>query len=177
MIFHENRLPADDSHEISCLICYFWKSGINWNCHLLQIIGGALWVKDLKSGTIHKFVYHTPYLCTMQHRSNASQNEVSMNFLHGVIKRYLEGFMYFLINTHYYFSNLIWWVVSRWVAAPGTSDHTRRSRVWSGHSWRSHETWSNPSDQVTKVIMFLLYTYIKTTTTNTSISVINATKI
>ena len=23
MIFHENCLPADDSHEISCLICYF----------------------------------------------------------------------------------------------------------------------------------------------------------
>ena len=23
MIFHKNRLPADDSHEISCLICYF----------------------------------------------------------------------------------------------------------------------------------------------------------
>ena len=23
MIFHENRLPADDSHEISCLVCYF----------------------------------------------------------------------------------------------------------------------------------------------------------
>ena len=23
MIFHENRLPADDSHEISYLICYF----------------------------------------------------------------------------------------------------------------------------------------------------------
>ena len=23
MIFLENRLPADDSHEISCLICYF----------------------------------------------------------------------------------------------------------------------------------------------------------
>ena len=23
MIFHENRLPADDSHEISCLIYYF----------------------------------------------------------------------------------------------------------------------------------------------------------
>ena len=25
MIYHENRLrlPADDSHEISCLICYF----------------------------------------------------------------------------------------------------------------------------------------------------------
>ena len=27
MIFHENRLPADDSHEISCLICYFRKGG------------------------------------------------------------------------------------------------------------------------------------------------------
>ena len=23
MLFHENRLPADDSHEISCLICCF----------------------------------------------------------------------------------------------------------------------------------------------------------
>ena len=22
-VFHENRLPADDSHEISCLISYF----------------------------------------------------------------------------------------------------------------------------------------------------------
>ena len=45
MIFHENRLPADDSHEISCLICYFWKSNQIWNCRLLQIIGCALWVK------------------------------------------------------------------------------------------------------------------------------------
>ena len=25
MIFHKNRLPADDSHEISCLIRYFEK--------------------------------------------------------------------------------------------------------------------------------------------------------
>ena len=25
MIFHENRLPADDSHEISCLIFLFLK--------------------------------------------------------------------------------------------------------------------------------------------------------
>ena len=29
MIFNENRLPADDSHEISCLICYFWKKQQN----------------------------------------------------------------------------------------------------------------------------------------------------
>ena len=45
MIFHKNRLPADDSHEISCLICYFRIGGKNWNCRLLQIIGGALWAK------------------------------------------------------------------------------------------------------------------------------------
>ena len=38
-------------------------------------------------------------------------------------------------------------------------DHTRRSRVWSGRSWRTLETWSDPSDQVTKVMMYLLYTY------------------
>ena len=55
MILHENRLPADDSHEISCLVGYFRKSGKILNCHLLQIIGGALWVtlfntSDLKKG-------------------------------------------------------------------------------------------------------------------------------
>ena len=26
MIFHENHLPADDSHEISWLFCYFRKA-------------------------------------------------------------------------------------------------------------------------------------------------------
>ena len=44
MIFHENCLPADDSHEISCLVI-FRKSSKVLNCRLLQIIGGALWVK------------------------------------------------------------------------------------------------------------------------------------
>ena len=29
MIFHENCLPADDSHEIPCLICYFLKKWQN----------------------------------------------------------------------------------------------------------------------------------------------------
>ena len=29
MLLHENRLPADDSHEISCLICYFEKKRQN----------------------------------------------------------------------------------------------------------------------------------------------------
>ena len=44
MIFHENHLPADYSHEISCLMCYFRKSIKIINCRLLQIIGGAFWV-------------------------------------------------------------------------------------------------------------------------------------
>ena len=35
MILQENRLPADDSHEISCLIGYSWKSSKIWNCRLL----------------------------------------------------------------------------------------------------------------------------------------------
>ena len=47
MIFHENRLPADDAHEISYIICYFLKSGKIFNCRLLQIIGGALCVKEI----------------------------------------------------------------------------------------------------------------------------------
>ena len=31
MIFHENCLPADNSHEISCLICNFLKKRQNFN--------------------------------------------------------------------------------------------------------------------------------------------------
>ena len=45
MIFHENCLSADNSHEISRLICYFLKKQQNWNCRLLQIVGGASRVK------------------------------------------------------------------------------------------------------------------------------------
>ena len=47
MILHENRnrLLADDSHEISCLICYFEKVAKFENRRRLQIIGGALGVK------------------------------------------------------------------------------------------------------------------------------------
>ena len=50
MIFHENRLPADDSHEILCLICYFRKGGKILNFRLLQIIGCALWVNVRDAG-------------------------------------------------------------------------------------------------------------------------------
>ena len=48
MIFHENRLPADDSHEISCHIRNFRKSGKNLNCRLLQNIDGALRVNFIQ---------------------------------------------------------------------------------------------------------------------------------
>ena len=49
MIFHENGLPADDSHETSRLICFFilWKSSKICNCRLLQIVCGTLWVNFL----------------------------------------------------------------------------------------------------------------------------------
>ena len=46
MILHNNRLPADNSHAISGLICYFWKSDKICNCSLLQIKGGAWRVKN-----------------------------------------------------------------------------------------------------------------------------------
>ena len=41
-------LWESSAHEISCLICYFQKGGKIWNCRLLQIIGGTLWVKNKK---------------------------------------------------------------------------------------------------------------------------------
>ena len=45
MIFHKNRLPADDSHEIPCRIVIFEKAAkFEIYCRLLQIIGGTLWV-------------------------------------------------------------------------------------------------------------------------------------
>ena len=62
MILHENRLPADDSHEISCLKSYFWKSRKIWNCRLLQIIGGPIWFKDnICSMCFFKIIF--AYLC------------------------------------------------------------------------------------------------------------------
>ena len=39
MIFHENRLPADDSQETLCLICNFSKGSKIRNCNLQQITG------------------------------------------------------------------------------------------------------------------------------------------
>ena len=47
MIFHEIRLPADDSHKISCLIRYILKKKLNLKMLSAANIGGALWVKVL----------------------------------------------------------------------------------------------------------------------------------
>ena len=52
MLFHENRLPADDSHEIACLIRYFGKRGKILKCRLLQNIGGALRVNARQPGCV-----------------------------------------------------------------------------------------------------------------------------
>ena len=53
MIVYENRLPADDSHEIPCLFDIFEKLQ-NISCLLLKIIGGALWVKIYYSYQLNK---------------------------------------------------------------------------------------------------------------------------
>ena len=43
MICHENRLPADDSHEKSCLICYFLEKAETFEIMSAAIfVGGAL---------------------------------------------------------------------------------------------------------------------------------------
>ena len=57
------------------------------------------------------------------------------------------------VYTHYYFSNLIRWVGSRRVGAPGTTgSHETKSSV-------IRSLLAHPRDQVTKVMMYLLYTY------------------
>ena len=53
MIFHENRLPADDSHEISCLICFFFEKAAKFE--IVICIGGALRVRFL-----HMEMWHVP---------------------------------------------------------------------------------------------------------------------
>ena len=79
MIFHENRLPADDSHEMSCLICYFWKRGKIWNCPLLHIIDGALWVNNAFTSANSadtwdpRYLLQTPLQISSQHLNSYSK--------------------------------------------------------------------------------------------------------
>ena len=79
MILHENRLPSDNSHEISCLICYFLKSGKIFNCPLLQIIGGALWVKPNKIFVIRAVIHKM--LFTMSNREDQKQSDQGLHCL------------------------------------------------------------------------------------------------
>ena len=64
-MLHENRLPADDSHEILCLICYFWKSGKLFNCRLLQIIGGAFRVKRELNAPLSLSLPAATFVCSL----------------------------------------------------------------------------------------------------------------
>ena len=76
MILHENRLPAEDAHEISCLICYFLKKRQIFFCRLLQIIGGALRVKLQKR---LQFFFFTSFFIAGETRLDIS-NESSASY-------------------------------------------------------------------------------------------------
>ena len=53
MIFHENRLLADDSHEISCFICQ--KLGkMSQNLSSAAVVIGALRVNELGTIQTHR---------------------------------------------------------------------------------------------------------------------------
>ena len=74
MILHENCLPADDSHEISCLICYFWKSGKIWKCRLLQIIGDAVMLYGLSINTVTQIL--VPYCIVLDKVSQRNNSKI-----------------------------------------------------------------------------------------------------
>ena len=78
MTFHENRLLADDSHEIPCLICYYCKSCKICNCGLLQIIGGALWDTIFLSNYYNNLEYGYPHSNELEnvHPSKKSSENV-----------------------------------------------------------------------------------------------------
>ena len=68
---------------------------------------------------------------------------------------YIRGIQ---IHTHYYCSNLIWQTLSCFMDELISSDHMRCfvSHVIRWHQL-IHEKWYSPPDQVTTVMMFLLY--------------------
>ena len=57
MIFHENRLPGDGSHGISCLICYFEKqkklklsSAANYGWRLMVLMSSSAKIDIINLG-------------------------------------------------------------------------------------------------------------------------------
>ena len=102
MIFRENRLPADDSHEISCLICYFWKSSKIFNCRLLQIIGGAL------RANMHTYVNNLIYIFELYTKGHWSSFDLipSMLFYDEQKPRYDQFTRYTFVRSvsHFVFS-------------------------------------------------------------------------
>ena len=58
------------------------------------------------------------------------------------------------------------------MAAPGTTgSHETKSSVIRSFLAQPRDVISDPSDQVTKVMMFLLYAYIKSTTANSILTI------
>ena len=82
MIFHDICLPADNSHAISFLICKFWKSSKIWNCRLLQIIGGALWInKRVKILYLNIFIFQTWNMAWL----SVTGLRMASSYRHGVV--------------------------------------------------------------------------------------------
>ena len=54
MIFHEKRLLADDSHEISCLICFRKLEKVSQNVLSAAVVIGALRVNIQSDRTYTK---------------------------------------------------------------------------------------------------------------------------
>ena len=76
MIFHENCLLADDSHEISCLICFLKKQqnlklSSAASCRWRFMINCCLLIASAKSRGCHgpPFVSNGPLL-KVQHHAN-----------------------------------------------------------------------------------------------------------
>ena len=58
MVLHENCLPADNSHEISCFICLFvFEKGAKFETVVCCIIGGALYYHLEETESVPVFVF------------------------------------------------------------------------------------------------------------------------
>ena len=67
MIFHENRLPADDSHGISCLVCYFEKAAkfeIDVCCIFLVPLSGLITILYI---SLQELKHQSYPLCCSSH--------------------------------------------------------------------------------------------------------------
>ena len=129
----------------------WWLSGrvLDWRTRGCRATGFCPWTRQ--------FILCLVLVNTYYHYSNLIWRTVLVNtYYHysNLIWRTV------LVNTYYHYSNLIWRTVSRRVDAVIPSDHPRRvaSRVilWYG---LIHETLYCTPDQVTIMIIYLLYAF------------------